>query len=88
MKINDTGVSVLGKNFKSLLTNFELQTDQGIQIDNGFPFLNGVKAFLNDIKIIKQQRVKNANNTIIGHLDINSFRNNPLIWHFSCLNLN
>ena len=33
------------------------------------------KLFLNDIKKIKQQRVKNANNTIIGHLNINSFRN-------------
>ena len=27
------------------------------------------------LKNIKQQRVKNANNTIIGHLSINSFRN-------------
>ena len=26
-------------------------------------------------KKIKQQRVKNANNTIIGHLNINSFKN-------------
>ena len=26
---------------------------------------------LNDIKKMKQQRVKNANNTIIGHLNIN-----------------
>ena len=37
--------------------------------------MNGTKAFLNDIKKIKQQRVKNTNNTIIGHLNINSFRN-------------
>ena len=37
--------------------------------------MNGTKAFLNNIKKIKQQRVKNANNTIIGHLNINSFRN-------------
>ena len=36
--------------------------------------MNGAEAFLNDIKKIKQQRVKNAN-TIIGHLNINSFRN-------------
>ena len=27
------------------------------------------------LKKIKQQRVKNADNTIIGHLNINSFRN-------------
>ena len=30
---------------------------------------------LNDIKKMKQQRVKNANNTIIGHLNINQFKN-------------
>ena len=33
------------------------------------------EAFLNDIKKIKQQRIKNANNTIIGHLNMNSFSN-------------
>ena len=37
--------------------------------------MNGAEAFLNDIKKIKQQRVNNTNNTIIGHLNINSFRN-------------
>ena len=37
--------------------------------------MNGAEAFLNDIKKGKQQRVKNTNNTIIGHLKINSFRN-------------
>ena len=37
--------------------------------------MNGAEAFLNDIKKIKQQRVKNTNNAIIGHLNINSFRN-------------
>ena len=56
------------------MTNFEWQIDQGIQNDSS-PSLNGVKAFLNDIKKIKQHRVKNANNTITGHLNINSFRN-------------
>ena len=49
--------------------------DQGIQNDNSSFSLKGPEAFLNDIKKIKQQRVKNANNTIIGHLNINSFRN-------------
>ena len=34
----------------------------------------GAKAFLNDIKKIKHQRIKNANNTITGHLNVNSFR--------------
>ena len=32
--------------------------------------MNGAESSLNDIKKIKQQRVKNANNTIIGHLNI------------------
>ena len=37
--------------------------------------MNSAEAFLNDIIKIKQQTVNNANNTIIGHLNINSFRN-------------
>ena len=36
--------------------------------------MNDAEAFLNDIKKTKQQRVKNANNTIFDHLSINSFR--------------
>ena len=75
MHLNDTGVSVLVRNSKTFLTDFEWQINQGIQNDNSSPSLNGAEAFLNDIKKIKQQRVKNANNTIIGHLNINSFRN-------------
>ena len=51
------------------------------------------EAFLNDIKKIKQQRIKNANNTIIGHLNSNSFRNKfvfaeeiiQVFWYFSCI---
>ena len=52
------------------MTNFTRQIDQGIQNDNGSSSLNGAEAFLNDINANK-----NANNTIIGHLNINSFRN-------------
>ena len=33
------------------------------------------RSFLNGMKKTKQHRVKNANNIIIGHLNINSFRN-------------
>ena len=49
----------LGSQFQleTFLTNFEWQIDQGIQNDSS-PSLNGVKAFLNDIKKIKQHRVK------------------------------
>ena len=42
---------------------------------NSSPSLNDTEAFSNDIKKIKQRRVKNVNNTIIAHLNINSFRN-------------
>ena len=75
LHLNDTRVSVLVRKCKTFLTNFEWQIDQGIQNDNSSPSLNGDKAFINDIKKIKQHRVKNANNTVIGHLKINSFRN-------------
>ena len=33
------------------------------------------RSFLNGMKKTKQHRAKNANNIIIGHLNINSFRN-------------
>ena len=59
LHLNNTGVS---------------QIDQVILNDNSSPSLNGAQAFSNDTKKIKQERVKNANNTIIGHLNINSFR--------------
>ena len=36
--------------------------------------MNGVKAFLNGIKKIKQHWVKNANDIIIGRLNITSFK--------------
>ena len=52
------------------MTNFTRQIDQGIQNDNGSSSLNGAEAFLNDINANKT-----ANNTIIGHLNINSSRN-------------
>ena len=44
-----------------------------MQIDDSSS-LNGTEASLNDIKKIKQQRVKNGNNTITDHLSINLFR--------------
>ena len=50
LHLNDTGVSVPFRNFKTFLTNFEWQIDQGIDSDNSNPSLNGVEAFLNDIK--------------------------------------
>ena len=39
------------------------------------PFVIGHIVFSNDIIRMKKQRLDNANNTIIGHLNINSLRN-------------
>ena len=49
VKLHCTDVSVLVRNFKAFLTNFESQIDQGIQNYNRSPSLNGAEAFLNDI---------------------------------------
>ena len=67
--LNDNGVSALVRNFKTYLTDFEWQIDQGIQNINRSSSLNGGRAFLNDIKK-SNNRVKNARDTIIGHLNI------------------
>ena len=45
-----TLVSVLVRNFKTFLTNFELQFHHGIQKDGSSPSWNVAEAFLNDIK--------------------------------------
>ena len=94
LHLNDTGITVLVRNVRTFLTNFEWKIDQGIHNDNSSPSSNGAKAFLNDIKKSKQQRVKNANNTIICYLiigHINSFWNKFIfaedsntwsIWYF------
>ena len=74
LHLNGTEVSFLVRNFKAFLTNFEWQIDQAIQNDNSYLSLNGVKAFLNGIKKIKQHWVKNANDIIIGRLNITSFK--------------
>ena len=58
LHLNDTGVSVLVRNFKTCLINFEQQFDQGIHNYNSSPSLNGTKAFLSEIKKIKQQSKK------------------------------
>ena len=49
LHLNDTGVSVLVRNFKTFLTNFEQQIHQGTQNDNSSPSFNGAEAFLNGI---------------------------------------
>ena len=43
--LNDAGVSVLVRNFKTFLTNLEWQFDRGIQNDNSSPSLNAAEAF-------------------------------------------
>ena len=58
MHLNETGASVLGRNFKTFLINFEWKFHQCIQNDNTSPSLNGAEAFLNVIKKLKQQSKK------------------------------
>ena len=50
LHLNGTGVSVLVRNFKTFLINFERQFDQGVRGGNSSPSLNGAEAFLSDIK--------------------------------------
>ena len=80
LHLNDTGVTVLVRNVRTFLTNFESKIDQGIHNDNSSPSSNGAEAFLNDIKKIKQQRVKNANNTIICYLIIGYINSSKQIY--------
>ena len=44
-------------------------------ISGNSPFVIGNSVSSNDIIRMKKQRLNNANNTIIGHLNINSLRN-------------
>ena len=43
LHLNDIGVSVLVRNFRNFLTDFEWQIDQSIQNDNSSSSLNGAK---------------------------------------------
>ena len=65
---------MLPRNFKAFLTNLDWKEYEDIVSDN-YPFVLGDSVSFNDIIRMKKQRLDNASNTIIGHLNINSFRN-------------
>ena len=73
--LNDAGISVLVRNFKVFLTNLDWQNYED-SVSGNSPFVTGDSVFSNDIIRMKKQRLDNANNTMIGHLNINSFRIN------------
>ena len=67
-------LSVLVRNSKASLTSLDWQEHEDSASDNS-PFVIGDNGSSNDIIRMKKQRLDNATNTIIGHLNINSFRN-------------
>ena len=81
LHLNDVGISVLVRNFEaflkikiSVLTNLDWQKYEGSVSGNSlFVIVDSVSSDGN-IKM-KKHRLDNANNTIIGHININSFRN-------------
>ena len=74
LHLNDAGISVLVRNFKAFLTNLDWQEYEDRVSDNS-PFVIGDGVSPNDIIRMNKQRLDNASNTIIGRLNINSFRN-------------
>ena len=74
LHLNDAVISVLVRNFKAFLTNLDLQEYED-SVRGNSPFVIGDSVFSNDISRMKKQRLDNASNTIIGHLNINLFRN-------------
>ena len=74
LHLNDAGISVLVRNFKAFLTNLDWQKYED-SVSGNSPSVIGDSVSSNDIIRMKKQRLDNANNTIIGHLNINSFRN-------------
>ena len=73
MHLNYAGTYALGKNFKTPLTNLGWQEYED-NVSGNSPFLIGDSVSSNDIIKTKKQRLDNASNIIIGHLNINSFR--------------
>ena len=71
LHLNDAGISVLVSNFKAFPTNLDWQKyEDGVNAN--FPFVIGDSYSSNDIVRIKKPRLDYANNTIIGHSNINS----------------
>ena len=74
LNLNNTGISVLLRDFKTFLTNFNWKEYKDSVSDN-FLFVIGDSVSSNDINRMKKQRLDNINNAIIGQLNVNSFRN-------------
>ena len=74
LHLNDAGISVLVRNFKAFLTNLDWQKYED-SVSGNSPFVTGGCVSSYDIIRMKKQKLHNANNTIIAHLNINSFRN-------------
>ena len=74
LHLNNAGISVLVRSFKAFLTDLDWQKYED-SVSGNSPFVIGDSVSSNDIIRMKKQRLDNANNTIIGHLNINSFRN-------------
>ena len=74
LHLNDAGISVLERNFKTFPTNLDWQKYED-SVDANFPFVIGDSVSSNEIIRIKKQRLDYANNTITDHLKINSFTN-------------
>ena len=65
---------MLARNFKAFLTNLDV-SDKFSVSDNSPSVIDDSVSSI-DISITKKQRLDNESNTIIGHLNINSIRNN------------
>ena len=73
LHLNDAGIFLRARSFQAFLTNLDWQEYDNNVSDNS-PFVIGDTVSSNDI-IRMKQRLDNATNIIIGHLNINSFRN-------------
>ena len=74
LNLNDGDISVLVRNSKAFLKNLDWQEYED-SVNGNSPFVIGDSVSSNGIIRMKKQRSDNANKTIIGHLNINSFRN-------------
>ena len=74
LHLNDVGISVLVRNSKTFLANLDWQEyEDSVSYNSLFVIGNSVSS--NSISRMKKHRLDDANNKIIGHLNMNSFRN-------------
>ena len=78
LHLNNNGISTLVRSFTNFLSNFESKQAKSVYYWSWFSFSENSKSCFsinNDILCICKQRIDNALNTIIGHLNNNSMRN-------------